>query len=187
MEARQAHRVVLTPSTFLPPSLAISEQVFALAIDDAARAWSYPQLPCTSVEIVRGAPASRRLVGEDGINLVVFRSQSWCHNDRCGGPATFPLRAAAMTTVFPPGARGAEVREADVEINAVRAAWLEDQTPGRPTLRSVLLHEMGHLLGFPDLEPLPAGIPLDTVMREESVAEGLTERDVQATCERFPR
>ncbi len=129
----------------------------------------------------------RRFVAEDGVNLIIFRAESWCHNERCGGAGTFPLRAAAMTTTFPKGARGVDVREADVEINAVNGAWLARDDPSQPNLGSVLLHEIGHILGFPDLPPLPPDVPLDTVMRQGSMAEGLTEVDVKAICTRFPR
>jgi hypothetical protein len=181
-----ARQIVLSPSAFLPRSMRVSEVNVRSAIDQMGRAWSYPTVRCTSLQVISGNPVPRRLAAEDGFNLVVFRGETWCHNDRCGKTGTFPLRAAAMTTLFPEGARSADVREGDIEINAVHDAWLEDQS-GHPNLRSVLLHEIGHVLGFPDLEPLPAGAALDTVMREGSVAERLTERDVQATCKRFPR
>ncbi len=181
------HRVVITPSTFLPPSSPLSSAELRAAIDDMGRAWSYPTLSCTSLDIVSAAPAARRLVAHDGVNLVVFRASAWCHNERCGGKATFPLRAAAMTTVFPGGALGVDVREGDIEINATHPAWLTNDRPDQPNLRSVLLHELGHVLGFPDLEPLPEGAPPDSVMREGTVAVQLFPRDVRATCLRYPR
>src|SRR5215216_2272202 len=113
----QPRRIVLSPSMFMPPSQHVSQ--LQSALDEVGRVWSYPRIPCTALDISAGAPIPRRLVVMDGLNLVVMRSQRWCHNERCGPLGSFPLRAAAMTTQFPEGAEGSDVREGDIEINAI--------------------------------------------------------------------
>jgi hypothetical protein len=187
VNARPQRDVVLTPSALLPPGSPVTAERLRAALEKAGRAWSYPQVPCTSVKVSTAAASPQRLAQEDGVNLIVLRWRNWCHNDRCGATRTYPLRAAGMTTVYPRGATGANVREGDIELNAVSTRWLSSETHDGPSLDSVLLHEVGHILGFSDLGALPHGAPLDSVMREGAVAQGLTHSDVRTLCQRYPR
>jgi hypothetical protein len=145
-------QVILSPTLAgLPPGL--SRQRFHQELEAAAAAWSFPHISCTSLQIVVGEAESRRLVAHDGLNLVVFR-EPWCHNERCGPARTFPGAAAAMTTAHPGGAGPGAFREADVELNAEHFDWgeekLGDGAKRHVSLRAVLVHEIGHVLGFED-------------------------------------
>ncbi len=122
----------------------LTEQDFRDSLTAAARAWSYPEVECTSVELVVGPSEGRWRVGMDGVNLVVFRGEPFCHNDRCSHTGTYPRHALAMTSVYPEHSRGAAVREADIELNG------GNHRLDRDTLGPVLVHELGHLLGLPD-------------------------------------
>jgi hypothetical protein len=133
--------VVLTPSGLDLPA-GWSGDAFRDAVQRAAERWSAPNVPC-AVKLTVAEPRPVRLAARDGSNVVVMRGRSWCHNDRCGPETTFPQRAAGMTTVYPQGATGVAIEEADVELNA--AAF---QRPG--ALESVLVHEIGHVLGLGD-------------------------------------
>jgi hypothetical protein len=147
--------VVITPSASdLPPGWSIDR--FREAVQRAADAWSLPNVPC-AVKLVVGAPQAEWRATRDGKNLVAFRGQSWCHNQRCGPSSTFPLRAMAMTSTYP-AETSRPPDEADVELNAVSFQLTPAGRGGNPEsakwsvpLEPVLVHEIGHVLGLPDV------------------------------------
>jgi hypothetical protein len=144
--------VVLTPSTHDLPA-GWSGNDLRKAVEAAAARWSYPQLPC-AVKIAVADPTAAWRATEDGTNLIVYRSQVWCHNERCGPESTFPLRVTGMTTTYPKTAVGSAVVEGDVELNGVtfRPDSSLPASPGKwnAPLESVLVHEIGHVLGLGD-------------------------------------
>ena len=155
--------IVISPSLRrLPDNL--TEDVWVDALTRAARAWSYPQVPCTSLEISVGPVVDRRTSDHDGLSLAVFRPGPWCHNERCDRDNTFPRLAAAMTTTHPRGAVGASITEGDIELNAAHWSFPLRHTvslppgPSPPALPPlsvpldvVLMHEVGHLAGMRDV------------------------------------
>jgi hypothetical protein len=186
--------ITLQPSSRgLPDGL--SAETFRAALDRAARVWSYPAIPCTSVEISVLKPRPLRLTVEDGTNLVVMRDRSWCHNERCSHATTFPWRAAGMTTVYPTDARGAEVREGDIELNGVAF----DVAKAPSLLDLVMVHEIGHVLGLSDacsVGQRPSGAlqrescaaaDMDRVMYAPSRRERPSQQDIVELCESHPR
>jgi hypothetical protein len=202
---------VLTPSSRDLPA-GIGKASWSAVLTEAANAW---HTPCANVRLEVSTPADRWLAERDGVNLFVFREQVWCHNAQCGHTATFPLRAMAMTTVYPEGARGADVAEADVELNAssfeftIAGAAPCDSTytagplPGAPKwkvpLKNVLVHEIGHTLGLQDAcrqGQRPSGRPVlgdcGPSERNSAMAMGApldrpTRDDLIALCNLYPR
>jgi len=201
----------LTPGSMDLPE-GISVEAFATKLREAANAWSYPQVACTSVELQVTEPEARRLAVQDGTSLVVFRSNTWCHNERCGHDTTFPLRAAAMTTTYSAEASH-DVPEADIELNGRFYGWppldaraqrdrdLESTGSDRVRtvpLRAVLVHEIGHVLGFDDACPhvgtrderstkrCSRDAPL-SAMNEVARLEAPSAEDIRTLCARFPR
>jgi hypothetical protein len=188
--------VRLEPSRLgLPPSVTAAD--FSRELEAAARAWSYPAVPCTSVVFQVGAAEQRRLAAQDGSFRVLFRSQSWCHNERCGHLATYPARTAAMTTLYPESGDG-PILEADIELNGV--SFWEGVSPlhppsGRiPSLRGVLVHELGHVLGLGDACPedpkargtgAPGSGCDSAMLTGERVAPSTA--DVRWLCAAYPR
>lgn len=182
-----ARVILLSPPSTLPPGLA--REVLARGFARATARWSYPAIACTSLRVDLSAPSAVRIVGEDGVNSVVFRTAVWCHNERCGNVSTFPLRAAAMTTTYPESSEPGRIREADVELNAVHFAW--GASSGRPqaSIEVVLTHEIGHVLGFPDVcRKAPCSESEATsVMRSGTTTMELSPWDIERLCKAFPR
>jgi len=192
-----ASRRVLTPGSHELPA-GLNAEAWRGAVAEAAREWSAPRVTCTSVELVVAAPAPRRTVAQDGLSLLTFRGAPFCHNDDCGHGRTYPTTVMAMTTVFPDGARGGAVVEADVELNAGTFRFAPFGTEPKPVtvpLKAVLVHELGHVLGFEDAcggqwndadRGCPDGPP-ESVMYAPALREELTPLDVAALCAAFPK
>jgi hypothetical protein len=194
---QSVRRIVLTPGDRDLPE-GMSASAFHEALADAASAWS--ATPC-GVTISVGEPASRWSATEDGLSLVAFRAREWCHNERCGPTSTFHPRALAMTTKYPKGASGAELREADIELraSAFRSSSSSAQTAGRaPSLKTVLVHEIGHVLGIKDAcvdghrisgEPVIGDCSpeaRDSVMFAPSRLDAPSESDIATLCSLYP-
>lgn len=190
-------RIVLTPGDRDLPE-GMSASAFHEALADAASAWS--AVRC-GVTVTVSEPASRWSATEDGVSLVAFRAREWCHNERCGPTSTFHPRALAMTTKYPKGASGAELREADIELraSAFRSSSSSDDTAGRaPSLKTVLVHEIGHVLGMKDAcvdGHRISGMPVigdcslearDSVMFAPSRLDAPSQSDVATLCSLYP-
>jgi len=185
----------LAPSSFgLPAAVTVDD--LSRELDAAARAWSFPAVPCTSVAFEVGKNEARRLAVHDGIFRVVFRSKPWCHNERCGHRTSFPTWASAMTTLYPESGDGPIV-EADIELNGLGFVWAtadtpEPREPKSASLRGVLVHELGHVLGLRDACPESVGDSLglpsdcDSVMLSGDRI-GPTSTDVRWLCAAYPR
>ena len=191
--------VIITPSANdLPPGWTIDW--FREVLQRAADAWSFPNVPC-GVKLVVGEPRSEWRAVPDGTNLVVFRSKAWCHNERCGPTSTYPLRAMAMTSIYPEGsARPPE--EADVELNA--AGFQVDSAVGGAAksrwsvpVEPVLIDELGHVLGLRDvcradwsasgrLAPACSAEDRGRVMFASSVNTRPSTADVAELCRLYP-
>lgn len=195
--------IVLTPSTSELPA-GWSPDDFRDLVRRAASRWSYPHVPCRVQVVVGDARPEWRAV-QDGTNLIAVRSRSWCHNARCSPTTTYSLRATAMTTTYPEGARGRSVVEGDVEVNGVFFQLTDSRATTQPDMRrrpvrleSILLHEIGHVLGLGDVcgddrtesgRPDTAGCsPEDRAraMFASGQHEDLTADDVRDLCRIFP-
>ncbi len=153
--------IVISPNLRTKPP-AVSNEHLVQAVERSADSWQTAARSCAQLPILV-SPTTRRMANEDGINLIAFRNETWCHNDRCGHLSTFHSAAQGMTTTYPRGLKGAAVREGDIELNGVHYSWRVGSTPqvGRPSyvepglrtaaLDEVLVHELGHVLGLPDV------------------------------------
>lgn len=193
--------VVITPSTSeLPAGWSVDR--FREALQRAADAWSFPNVAC-GVRLVVGAAQPEWRAVRDGTNLVAFRSRNWCHNGRCAAMSTFPLRAMAMTTPYPVDRERPD--EADVELNGAAFRFTGDDVSGLPAatkwsvpIEPVLVHELGHVLGLPDVcgdDRRASGQPVTSVCTAEDrhrvmFAAGLNARptagDVAELCQLYP-
>jgi hypothetical protein len=171
---------------------------WSASLTAAANAWN---VPCAAVRIEVAEPVQWWRATEDGRNLVAFRRDSWCHNEQCGHLGAFPLRAMGMTTTYPDGARGAAVREADVELNAKTFDFRWNGSDGKRMegttwsvpLEPILVHELGHVLGLGDAcaESHALGskkasdcppVERQRVMYASALLPQPTERDIAELC-----
>jgi hypothetical protein len=158
--------IELVPSTHELPAGMTADEWHGL-VGAAVSSWNDALAGCGGLHLAVKEPTAIRLAQEDGQTVLVFRQKDWCHNGRCGPGTTFSLGTMAMTTTFPDGARGKQIREADVEINgkALRSAPSDARdgqagaqewrfvAPGGQrsvSLQTVLEHEIGHVLGLRD-------------------------------------
>lgn len=108
-------------------------------------------------------PAGPKKADFDGIPVIKFRTDSWCHEDTDPNstPVCYSPAATALTTlsyVSKPTDKTMDglILDADIELNSVYHHFYDaDQnapptTDGRPLvdLWNTLSHELGHVLGF---------------------------------------
>ncbi|MFH1812153.1 MAG: matrixin family metalloprotease [Pseudomonadota bacterium] len=106
-----------------------------LAAMRAALATWQASLP-TGFTLSEGATSSSRSYGDDGVNRVTFLEQNW------------PAGAdTALGTTLPHVAGGRFV-DVDILLNGTDGPWSVDGNPAGIDIRSVVTHELGHLLGL---------------------------------------
>lgn len=186
----------LTPSYRGTPA-GLSGEHWRSAIEQVASRWSYPTVPCTSLQLIVDEPRDLRVAADDEVNLIVFRNSAWCHNEDCTGNGHFPHGIYGMTQTYPLGSRGASVRGADIELNAVHYTYASGvpaaSTSELPTmpLEAALLHEIGHAIGLEDACSRGAAScgPSDkaSAMYAPAKLTSLTTMDVQNVCSLYPR
>jgi hypothetical protein len=145
--------LTLTPSNVGLPGW-LSHGDWERILQAAAAAWSYPKVDCSNVQVEVLPAASLRRADDDGVNLVVFRDQEWCHNGQCGPLSTYPSKAAGMTTTYPLEAMGAAVLGGDIELNRHFFETIGREggsDAGRAALEAVVVHEIGHVFGLRDV------------------------------------
>jgi hypothetical protein len=131
----------------LPPGL------FRRALEAAAATWSFPNVPCTALQITVESTSGTGATAEanpDG--HVFFQTERWCPSGTISGEDCYPPQTLAVTRtrVF-----GGEILDAQIDINAVGFTWA-DLVQGPPAagmirtrdLQNVLTHELGHLVGL---------------------------------------
>jgi hypothetical protein len=136
-----------------PASAGIQAEDLVEALEDGARRWNRALDGCSALRL-RVAPVLRgpAEVRQDGRSVVVVRPRFWCPDgtidrDRCHDPTR-----QAITHLYPAvrsGQGNADLREADLELNAVSFRWsLAGDAPGTRSLRAIVAHELGHVLGL---------------------------------------
>lgn len=121
----------------------------------AAARWSHPSLGCTGL-VIRVLDGSHVSAGgsEDGRNSIAFHRRAWCEAGVEGVSRCHDARVASLTTLRleDTGGREVRIREADIELNAATFTFSVAESPatvsGTMDLETVVLHELGHVLGL---------------------------------------
>jgi len=158
--------VVMAPAGPPPPGL--DAEAFAAGLVVAARAWSLPACSGATFSIM-AARSSAGPLDADGRNDVVVHTTDW--------PLPLTPGAAGHTVIFVSGDR---IVEADVHLNARDFAFVLGKASPKVDLRSILTHELGHVLGIGHSDvtraTMHAGLPAGIAARS------LEDDDVAAVC-----
>jgi hypothetical protein len=123
---------------------------------DAIAGWQDRTCPQSSLELTYDAATGPREVGPDGIQVIKFRSDTWCRPPEQPGdePICYDPSAAALTTLTYRVDDGS-ILDADIELNAVDNQFYDADSesppagPRRPLdVWNTLSHELGHLQGL---------------------------------------
>jgi hypothetical protein len=142
--------IVLEP--FVDERALISPATLGAALEGAIREWNAALDDCGSpkLRVTRGAVGRIR---QDGRSVVLLRTGAWCPEGAREREDCYDGRRAAITHLYPVQAASSphdgEVEEADIEINAVDYRWsLDGKLPETRSLRAIIAHELGHVLGL---------------------------------------
>jgi hypothetical protein len=140
------------------PSQDLSESEVRQAVAAALAVWDRRNNPCSSVELRLAEGTTDNEVVEDGISSISFREERWSRNGAAGVLARYPANMVAQTSLYAKPRPGkptvAEITEADIELNAVDFGFSTDGKASQDTtsrirdLQTVLVHEVGHILGL---------------------------------------
>ncbi len=138
--------VVLHP---IRPTHKVREQELEQALRDGAAAWNRALARSGAPKLTIGQCLDpSRPVRHDGISTVALRSAFWCPDDAKDYEHCHDHRVEAMTHLYADEQTGpddGQLREADIEINGVDFVWAFD---GDKSLRTIVAHELGHVLGL---------------------------------------
>jgi len=162
----------------LPVSVAFAGELAGISddlravLDVSGRAWSVPS--CTVARFVAADPrAFTGTEAENGKNDIVVHTTDW--------PAPLATGAAGHTILYTLGER---IVEADIHLNAKDFAFAVGAVPGKIDLQSILIHELGHVLGIGhSSDPratMNAGLPSGIAARS------LEKDDREAVCALYP-
>ncbi len=160
----------------------IPRDLLRTVVEEGASAWN--GLRCD------GAASTFQLwVGEDVTDPVEFTAGQPARNvitwrSTWGDDRDHDPRAAAITTTFF-SARSGAILDADVELNVhALTPFSADGGPGTTDLRTVVLHELGHVLGLAHSEQRTAVMYFEAGQGERRRV--LTADDVAGLCTIYP-
>lgn len=142
--------IVLEP--FVHEGAPLSSATLGVALEAGIRDWNAALGACGSPKL-RVARGSVGRIRQDGRSVVLLRTGAWCPEGAREREDCYDRGRAAITHLYPVQAASSphdgEVDEADIEINAVDHRWsLDGKLPGTLSLRAIVAHELGHVLGL---------------------------------------
>ena len=124
------------------------------AVEAAAASWTAASASCGGgfkFQVAKST-ANQLVVGDDGVNAVIFREAGYC-DSQSSAPRCDPL-SLAVTWFYdvkqPSDPAYGTIRGVDIEINAEAYQWavFADGAGRTNDLQSMLVHELGHVLGL---------------------------------------
>jgi hypothetical protein len=128
------------------------------ATTGAASAWSGNDCTYLAISVTDSSEATPH-AAHDNQNNIIFRNTNWCKLNADGScdltmQLLYDQQALALTSVIA-STRTGEIRDVDIEVNAVNFQWgdlvahpelAEDHI--HQDLQNALTHEMGHMIGL---------------------------------------
>jgi len=151
-DVRWSREEILLEPVSPPESTGATPAELVAALTVEAEAWNAALEPCRTPRLRVGELREAGGAREDGRNVVVVRADRWCPVDGAAF-GCYDASREAITHVRPyldrEGAHVGEIREADIEVNALNFRWSANgEVAGTRSLRAVLGHELGHVLGL---------------------------------------
>jgi hypothetical protein len=148
-----AQSVVVVEPVAPPPSTGLTDEDVVDALSAEVNAWNEALAGCHGPRLQVGPLRRNGAAREDGHNVLVLLASTWCPADRRGPEPCYKADRQAITSVRSDddrdGPQAGEIREADIEVNAVNFRWAaKGDGAGVRSLRAILAHELGHLLGL---------------------------------------
>jgi hypothetical protein len=146
----------VTPDSAGTPDLP-ADQVFAV-VQKSLTNWTNAIGDQAYLKLIYADPAPME-AHLDGVNVVKFRTDTWCHpNDAQQNNVCYSPAAAGITTVFfvqDGSSRAGTILDADIELNDINFTFAVLPTTAQPRtgttfadLENTLTHELGHLQGL---------------------------------------
>jgi len=120
--------------------------------------------------------------GFDGLNVIVWREKNWAIESSDEGFTPAEQKNLLALTNIRYVADCGVIFDADISVNAEDYTWSVDGAGGTKSIQSVLLHELGHVIGFNHVKS-DASVMYYSSSR---VRNELTEGDVAGLCEVYP-
>jgi len=147
----RSREIVLTPAPERMgerPSALLSPALIA-----AASAWNQALAGCNAPRVlVNRTLLSGPLLADDRVNAVIVHERKWCPTTSVQHEDCYPADSQAHTLLYPniePGsAKDGELRGIDIEVNAVDYHWSTSGSKDSLNLRTIFMHELGHVLGL---------------------------------------
>jgi MYXO-CTERM domain-containing protein len=139
------------------------------AVSGAAAAWSQDAgaNACTYNVINIALSTDPTPVAEyDHKNSLIFRSTSWCAPTDVPPKCSYDPQALALTSLFvsKSGSTAGQIKDADVEVNALNFVWTDIAmmpNPNDQDLQNALTHEFGHFIGLDHTCWIAGSLPTD--------------------------
>jgi MYXO-CTERM domain-containing protein len=140
------------------------------AAGGAAAAWSQDagDNACTYNVINLALSTDATPVAEyDHKNSLIFRRTSWCAPTDVPPKCSYDPQALALTSLFVSrgGSTAGQIKDADVEVNALNFTWTDIvMNPSATTsqdLQNALTHEFGHFIGLDHTCWIAGSLPTD--------------------------
>jgi len=139
------------------PSQDLREAEVRQAVAAALAVWDRRNNPCSRVELRLAEGTTDNEVVEDGVSSIAFREERWSRNSETGAMARYSGNTVAVTSLYAKARPGkgtvADIVEADIELNAVDFRFTTNGKVSQAVaqtrdLQTVLIHEIGHILGL---------------------------------------
>jgi matrixin len=152
----------------------ISDGSAIIAVRNALATWN--AVPCSAFRFADAGLTASRSIAQDGTNVI-----TWLESDWPGAAAG----AGAYTTRYLDSSTPKHWIEADISINGVDYTWGTDGDVHKIDAQGVVLHELGHVLGFSH-SVNPQAVMYFRAQGGTTYARTLHDEEIKGACFLYP-